>query len=206
MRAEVAIARSMTVLAVLGAVAALYFAKAIFLPLALAILLTFLLAPAVRLLRGWGVPKPPAVVLVVAITFIAILGMGALVAQQVTQLGQKLPEYQFNIEEKISTLRDVASGGTLERISNFLRDINQEIRKKDENPPQNAQPQPKEEQVKPIPVETHQPDPTPMQCPTRCCSGFWQCCCVSCLISVLLSRQRSPSHSPLRSIPAGIWC
>ncbi len=163
MRAEVAIARSMTVLAVLGAVAALYFAKAIFLPLALAILLTFLLAPAVRLLRGWGVPKPPAVVLVVAITFIAILGMGALVAQQVTQLGQKLPEYQFNIEEKISTLRDVASGGTLERISNFLRDINQEIRKKDENPPQNAQPQPKEEQVKPIPVETHQPDPTPMQ-------------------------------------------
>jgi predicted PurR-regulated permease PerM len=163
MRAEVAIARSMTVLAVLGAVAALYFAKAIFLPLALAVLLTFLLAPAVRLLRGWGMPKPPAVVLVVAITFIAILGIGALVAQQVTQLGQKLPEYQFNIDEKISSLRDVASGGTLERISNFLRDINQEIRKKDENPPQNAQPQLNKEQVKPIPVETHQPDPTPMQ-------------------------------------------
>jgi len=139
-----------------------YFARAIFLPLALAILLTFLLAPGVRLLRHWGVPKSPAVILVVAITFIAILGIGGLVAQQVTQLGQKLPEYHFNIEEKISSLRGVASGGTLERISNFLRDINQEIRKKDENPTQSTQ-QPKDEQVKPIPVEIHQPDPMPMQ-------------------------------------------
>ena len=163
MRTEVAIARSITVLAVLGAVAALYFAKAILLPLALAILLTFLLAPAVRLLGGWGVPKSPGVVLVVTITFIGILGIGALVAQQVTRLGQKLPEYQFNIEEKISSLRGVASGSTLERISNFLSDINQEIRKQNENPAQSAQPQPKGEQVKLIPVEVHQPDPTPMQ-------------------------------------------
>ena len=43
MRNEVTIARALTVLAVLGVIAALYFAKAVFLPLALAILLTFLL-------------------------------------------------------------------------------------------------------------------------------------------------------------------
>ena len=49
LRTEVTTARALAVLAVLGVVAALYFAKAIFLPLALAILLTFLLAPAVRL-------------------------------------------------------------------------------------------------------------------------------------------------------------
>src|SRR5207248_6063656 len=122
----------MTVLAILGTVAGLFFAKAIFLPLALALLLTFLLAPAVRLLRGWGVPKLPAVALVVGFTFVTIMGIGALVAQQVTQLGQKLPGYQFNIEEKISSVRQVGSGGTLERISKFLSNINQEIRKKDE--------------------------------------------------------------------------
>jgi predicted PurR-regulated permease PerM len=163
MRTEVAIARSITVLAVLGAVAALYFARTIFLPLALAILLTFLLAPAVRLLGGWGVPKSPAVVLVVTITFIVIFGIGALVAQQVTHLGQKLPEYQFNIEAKISSLRSVASGGALERISSFLSDINQEIRKQDKNQTQSAQPQPIEKQVRPTPVEVHQPDPTPLE-------------------------------------------
>ena len=87
---------------------------------------------------GWGVPKSPAVVLVVTITFIVVLGIGALVAQQVTHLGQKLPEYQFNIEGKISSLRGVASGGALERISRFLSDINQEIRKQDKNQAQSA--------------------------------------------------------------------
>jgi predicted PurR-regulated permease PerM len=161
-RTEAAIARSITVLAVLGAVAALYFARAIFLPLALAILLTFLLAPVVRLLRDWGLPKAPAVVLVVLVSSIVILGMGALVAQQMTQLAQRLPEYQFNIETKIGSLRAAAGGGTLERISNFFRDINQEIQKK-EKTPQAPQLQPKEEPPKPMPVEMRQPEPTPVQ-------------------------------------------
>ena len=162
MRAETAIARSVTVLAILGTVAALCFAKAIFLPLALALLLTFLLAPAIRLLRRWGVPKTPAVVLIAGFTCVTIGGVAALLAQQVTQLGQKLPEYQFNIEEKINSVRNVGSGGTLERVSKFLSNINQEIRKKEENPAE-AQRQANEEQVKPVPVEVHQPDPTPMQ-------------------------------------------
>jgi len=160
-RSEVAITRTLAVLAVLGIVAALYFAKAIFLPLALAILLTFLLAPVVRLLRNWGVPRVAAVVLVVAFACTFFLGIGALVGQQVTQLAQKLPEYQFNIQEKIHSVRDAASGGALERISTFLRNVNQEIRK---NQGQDAQaPGLENPQPAPIPVEVHQPEPPPAQ-------------------------------------------
>jgi predicted PurR-regulated permease PerM len=166
MRNEVAIARSITVLAVLGVIAALYFAKAVFLPLALAILLTFLLAPAVRLLRSWGLPKPPAVVLVVAFAFTVILGIGALVGQQVTKLAQNLPVYQYNIEQKIRSAREFTGGGMLERISNFLGDLNQEVEKKNDNPTQAAVPQPNEE-TKSIPVEVHQPGATPMQVAQR---------------------------------------
>src|SRR5215472_10697595 len=162
MRNEVAIARSITVLAVLGVIAALYFAKAVFLPLALAILLTFLLAPAVRLLRSWGLPKLPAVVLVVAFAFTVILGIGALVGQQVTKLAPNLPVYQYNIEQKIRSAREFTGGGMLERISNFLEDLNQEVGKKNDNPTQAAVPQPNEE-TKPTPVEVHQPGATPMQ-------------------------------------------
>jgi predicted PurR-regulated permease PerM len=165
MRNEMAIARSITVLAVLGVIAALYFAKAVFLPLALAILLTFLLAPAVRLLRSWGLPKPPAVVLVVAFAFTVILGIGALVGQQATKLAQNLPVYQYNIEEKIRSAREFAGGGMLERISNFLGDLNQEVGKKDNNPTQAAVPN--EELNKLIPVEVHQPGATPMQVAQR---------------------------------------
>jgi predicted PurR-regulated permease PerM len=166
MRNEVAIARSITVLAVLGVITALYFAKAVFLPLALAILLTFLLAPAVRLLRSWGLPKPPAVVLVVAFAFTVIVGIGALVGQQVTKLAQNLPVYQYNIEQKIRSAREFTGGGMLERISNFLGDLNQEVGKKNDNPTQAAVPHPNEE-TKSIPVEVHQPGATPMQLAQR---------------------------------------
>ena len=162
MRAETAIARSITVLAVLGAVAALYVARAIFLPLALAILLTFLLAPVVRLLREWGCPKAPAVVLVVLVSTVVIVGMGTLVAQQVTQLAQKLPQYQYNIETKIGSLRAAAGGGTFARMSNFIRNINQQIEKK-EKPAAQPEPERKGEPAKPTPVEIRQPEPTPVQ-------------------------------------------
>src|SRR6266542_2068202 len=160
MRTEVAITRALAVLAVLGIVAALYFAKAIF--LALAILLTFLLAPAVRLLRNWGVPRVAAVVLVVAFACTVFLGVGALVGQQMTQLAQQLPEYQFTIQEKIRSVRDAASGGTLERISTFLRNVNQEIRKKEGQDWQGAQVS-GSSQTAPMPVEIHQPEPAAAQ-------------------------------------------
>jgi predicted PurR-regulated permease PerM len=162
MRTEVAITRALAVLAVLGIVAALYFAKAIFLPLALAILLTFLLAPVVRMLRNWGVPRVAAEVLVVALACALFLGIGGLVGQQVTQLAQKLPLYQFNIQEKIRSVRDAASGGTLERISTFLRNVNQEIRKNDDQGSQGA-PAAQPQQTAPLPVEIHQPPPAPPQ-------------------------------------------
>jgi predicted PurR-regulated permease PerM len=167
MRNEVAIARSITVIAVLGVIAALYFAKPVFLPLALAMLLTFLLAPAVRRLQTWGLHKLPAVVLVVAFAFTVILGIGTLVGQQVTTLTHNLPVYQYNIEEKIRSAREFVGGGTLERISNFLGDLNQEARKKSDTPQRGAAPQPAEDFAKPIPVEVHQPGATPMQVAER---------------------------------------
>ena len=161
-RTEIAITRALAVLAVLGIVAALYFARAVFLPLALAILLTFLLAPPVRTLRSWGVPRVAAVVLVVAFACAIFLGIGAFVGQQVTQVAQKLPEYQFTIQEKIRSVRDAASGSTLERISTFLRNVNQEIRKNDGQRSQGA-PTSDPAQNAPVPVEIHQPEAAPAQ-------------------------------------------
>ena len=77
-RAEIATARSLGILATLAIVAALYFAKAILLPLALAILLTFVLAPPVRVLRGWGLGRIPSVGLIVVLAFLVIFAASAL--------------------------------------------------------------------------------------------------------------------------------
>jgi predicted PurR-regulated permease PerM len=154
----VTLTRAVTFIAVLGIIAALYVAKAIFIPLALAILLTFLLAPAVRLLRGWEVPRPVAVVVVVVIAFSIILGIGGLFGQQVTQLAERLPQYQYNIVDKIQHARSALfSGGTLERLSRFLSELNQQIA------PEKAQTQPNADGEKPAKVEMVQPPARPAE-------------------------------------------
>src|SRR3954469_1030644 len=118
---------SLKLLAVLGVAAALYFAKVILMPLAMAVLLTFVLAPPVRILRGWGFPRVLSSVLVVLFACAIILGMGVLLGQQLTQLAERLPEYQITITSKIQKLGSAFSGGRLERFSRLLTNLNSEI-------------------------------------------------------------------------------
>ena len=85
--------RALWLLTVLGIVGALYVAKAVFIPLALAVLLTFVLAPPARLLRQWGVPRIPAALTVVLLAFISIMGSVLALGQQLNQLASELPKY-----------------------------------------------------------------------------------------------------------------
>jgi predicted PurR-regulated permease PerM len=73
-------------------VAVLYFAREIFIPLALAVLFSFLLAPLVTRLRHWGWWRMPSVLTVVAFAFVVLAVIGALVTVQLTDLGRKMPE------------------------------------------------------------------------------------------------------------------
>src|SRR6266700_3895950 len=122
--ASLTASRALTIVAVLGIVAALYFARAIFVPLAVAILLTFVLAPPVRLLRSWKVGRVTSVITVVTFAFLLIFGLGSVIGQQLTQLATNLPQYQLTIQEKIRTLRSTAtSGSTIERVASLLRNL-----------------------------------------------------------------------------------
>ncbi len=111
-------------------IAALYFGREIFVPLALAILLSFVLAPVVGLLQRIRVPRGLAVVSVVVLAFIAIFGLGSLVAQQLTQLAGDLPRYEATMREKIKSVRGAtASSGTLERAADMLQELSKELDK-----------------------------------------------------------------------------
>ena len=115
--------RALWLLATFAIVAALYFAKAVFVPLAVAVLLTFVLAPPFRVLRRWGLPRAAAAPLVVALAFIFMLAIAGVLGQQLTQLAGRLPQYEITITEKIQKVRDsVFGGGTLQHISRFLSD------------------------------------------------------------------------------------
>jgi predicted PurR-regulated permease PerM len=163
-------ASALTTLAIgMIVVAALYIAREIFVPLAVAILLSFALGPLVQLLRRLRFGRIPSIIAAVVLAFLVIFGVGALIGEQLAQLAGNLPGYQVNIVEKIHTLRSSAiNKGLVGRASIMLQDLGAEITKAPPpaagKPPVAAAAAPHEPQPqKPLPVEMHQPDPTTFQ-------------------------------------------
>ena len=105
-------------------VAALYLAQDVFVPLVLAMLLSFLLAPGVRLLERRRLGRIPAVLCVVVVAFLAIFSLGWVVAGQVVDVAQNLPQYQGEIERKVRLFRSQGSS-LFDRLGQMGREIEQ---------------------------------------------------------------------------------
>jgi predicted PurR-regulated permease PerM len=143
-------------------VAALYFGREVLVPIALAVLMSFVLAPLVRLLQFLYIPRGLAVVSSVLVAFAAVFALGALMVSQVNQLATDLPGYQSTLRDKIKSLRGATgSTGTLERASEVLQNLNKELDKPKTTPPPLAGD--RSEPGRPIPVEVKQPDPGALQ-------------------------------------------
>ena len=87
----------------------LQWGRPVLVPIALAILLTFLLNPVVNKLQQRGIGRMPAVMLGVTAAGLAMLLVGGLVARQVTILVAELPQNSANIKAKVKTLRQFGS-------------------------------------------------------------------------------------------------
>jgi predicted PurR-regulated permease PerM len=138
-------------------VACLFFAREVFIPITLACILSFMLAPLVRMLQNLHLPRGLAVVVVALLAFAAIFALGALMAREVTQLASDLPRYQATISAKIQRFSRGGEGETartLERAEEVIEDLEKEISK--------AQPA-----QKLIPVEVHEPSGGPLQTLSR---------------------------------------
>lgn len=149
--------RAVTVVAVLLVAAVLYVAREVFIPFALALLLSFLLAPLVSMLQRIKIPKVPAVIMVVVFAAALIGSIGWLVSAQVYDLANKLPNYQATIEKKLKSLQP-SGPGIFDRTSRMIQDTGKELtRAAEESRP------PEAEEQKPIPVEVHTPKPSSLQ-------------------------------------------
>lgn len=91
-------------------IAALYFGQEILIPLALAILLAFLLEPLVLRLKKWGLPQLPAIAIVMIFTISVLAGLGSYLGFQLKDLSQELPQYQDTIQQKLNTVKSLTSG------------------------------------------------------------------------------------------------
>ena len=140
----------------------LYFGRDILVAVALAILLSFVLAPLVNLLQRLRVPRGLSVVSVVILAFMLIFAMGSLLATQLSQLAGDLPNYQSTISQKIQSFRDAKSGSTtLERASDMLKDLSKELDKPKDasSAARPSGPALNPNSPAPVPVEVRQPDP-----------------------------------------------
>jgi predicted PurR-regulated permease PerM len=149
--------------AIVVVVGALYLGRDILIPLALSILLSFMLAPVVVRMRRLGLGRIPAVLAVVVLLFVALLGLGAIVGSQIVHLADHMPTYEWNLRAKIRDLRiAIPSGGVVERTSEMLRDLGKELNKATGPAGKDAESAAEPEAPKPVPVQVQEPQ-APLQ-------------------------------------------
>jgi len=146
-------------------ISVLYFGRDVFIPIALAILLSFVLAPIVRTLQDWHTPRGFSIITVVLLAFLAMFAVGGIIAAQVTQLAGDLPHYQSTIHAKIESLRATsATSGPLERAAKVLEDLGGEINKPvDARLNARSMTRSPEQETEPVPVEVRQPPAGPLE-------------------------------------------
>ena len=128
------------------AIACLYWARAIFIPIALALLITFLLSPVVAMVRRSGLTQVPAVIVVVSLTCLLAGGLGWALFSQITTLANDLPRYRETIARKITDVQRVGRGGAIEKVEDTAKDVIAQIERAD--PPS----------TRPIPVVVSAPN------------------------------------------------
>jgi len=144
------------------AIAAIYFAREVLIPIALALLLSFLLAPAMVRLQRWGLGKTLAALLVVALSFFGLIFICWVGFGQAYTLTLELPAYRQNISTKLRALTPPGLhrfGETQRMLGEVSKEL---ITQKPEQKPQTSSGDSKNSS-QPIPVEVRQPEPTPLE-------------------------------------------
>src|SRR6478735_11645211 len=135
-------------------VAALYFGRTVFVPIALAALITFLLSRLVSRLEKW-IGRVPSVLLCVVVAFTILGAVGWTVGRQVVDLAGNLPQYQANITRKVRSLR-IPAAGSLARLTSSVDALQKEVINASPKPSPNDQttglPSAKAD-VSPVPVK-----------------------------------------------------
>ena len=104
----------------------LYWAQAVLVPIALAVLLTFVLTPPVTWLERW-LGRVPAVLATVTLVFIVLGLAGWGLARQMDHLADDLPTYRVNILAKIADVRGAGKGGSVERLQETIEGIKSDL-------------------------------------------------------------------------------
>jgi predicted PurR-regulated permease PerM len=87
--------------------ALLYLGRSVLIPLALAIMLSLLVAPLVRTLRRLRVGRTSSVLIAVVASTVLSMGVAAALGTQVLRIAESLPQYESNVQRKLKTLEEL---------------------------------------------------------------------------------------------------
>jgi len=108
-----------TFVVVILVIACLYVAQAVLIPIALAILLTFLLSPVVVSLQRRGLPRAIAISVVVGVSVCFLAGLFWILTAQLVGLANDLPKYQENVAKRIAGLRETDPNSLFSKLQSF---------------------------------------------------------------------------------------
>ena len=108
------------------AIAALYAGRQVFIPVALALVLSFLLTPVVTLLEKIHFGRLPAVLTVLVLSFAFMGAVTWGVASQLVQIMVELPDYKENLDLKIQALHS-QKNGNLSKATATVQELNKEL-------------------------------------------------------------------------------
>ncbi|MPW07720.1 AI-2E family transporter [Paraburkholderia sp. CNPSo 3155] len=150
------------------AVACLYFASAVMIPITLAILLSFLVAPLADALCRLKLGHVASVCAAVLISVSVIALLCAVIATQLTDLAAGMPRYQATIQHKLDTVHSLTIG----KLNRFASEAGQALQRATIEPPQLRAPSGAAAAVSPqastaVPVEVREPVPTPFELARR---------------------------------------
>jgi predicted PurR-regulated permease PerM len=160
---------SLRILASTAILALLYFARDVLVPITLAIILSLLMAPLVRVLRRLGLGQTPSVlaaVLVLALSFVAVAGV---IGSQFVRMATSLPSYERTIGRKLRTLNDVTVG----RLDAFTGQVGRLTSHRVAEPAVNLAQVAATGTTNPIPVELHEAPPNSLQVIERVVGSVW---------------------------------
>ncbi|HKA32735.1 MAG TPA: AI-2E family transporter [Candidatus Binatia bacterium] len=126
-------------------VALLYWARPVLIPVALSILLTFLLSPIVDGLQKLRLPRIPAVIVVVLLAVALLASFGWMTVRQFVSFANDLPQYRTNINQKIADLKRLGKGGPIGKVQRTVDEVKKQIDKEEgskENPKPASPPAP----------------------------------------------------------------
>ena len=90
--------------------ALLYLGRSVLIPLALAIMLSLLVAPLIRVLRRLRIGKAASVLVAVAGLAVLCVGIAAALGTQILHIAESLPQYESNLQRKLKTFEEVTVG------------------------------------------------------------------------------------------------